>query len=179
MLAEAYAAAPASLVAMAALAPIPHWDLLRDGAPPTEIMRAWRMAAEDGHVLAQCNLGNCYDFGKGVAMDKVAAVEWFSKAAAQGLDGAQYNLGVSYEHGKGVARDFKAAARWYAKAAAQGYAYAQYNLGGLFRNGQGVAQDFKAAAAWYAKAAAQGHTKAAAARDSCMARAAAAAASSR
>ena len=76
-------------------------------------------------------------------------------------------------------QDYKAAAAWYAKAAAQGLGGAQYNLGLLYVNGTGVAQDFKAAAALFAKAAALGIVEAAAARDSCLARAAAAAASRR
>ena len=156
MLAEAHAAAPASLAATAALPPIPVWGIDPDGAPPTKIMRAWRKAAEGGHALAQCYLGNCYDLGKGVAKDPAAAAEWFAKAAAQGLDRAQYNLGVCFDHGEGTAQDFKAAATWYAKAAVQGHAGAQSNLGTLYEDGTGVAQDFNAAAAWYAKAAVQG-----------------------
>jgi TPR repeat protein len=175
MLAEAAAAAPASLAATAALPPLPFWNLERDGAPPTKIMRAWRKAAEGGHAGAQYYLGCCYNFGKGVAVDCKAAAEWIAKAAAQGLANAQINLGCLYESGKGVEQDSKAAAAWYAKAAAQGHASAQFNLGVLYEKGKGVAQDFNAAAAWYIKAAAQGEPGASARRDACLARAAAAA----
>ncbi len=164
MLAEAAAAAPASLAAAAALPPIPDWDLVNDGAPPTKILRAWRKAAEGGHARAQHYLGYCYDNGKGAAKDHTTdhttAAEWYMKAAAQGFAYAQLNLGVHYEKGKGVAQDFKAAAAWYAKAAAQALAMAQYNLGFLYEKGKGVAQDFNAAAAWYAEAAAQGYANA-------------------
>jgi hypothetical protein len=213
MLAEAHAAAPASLAAMAALPPIPGWNTDRDGAPPTKILRAWRKAAGGGHARAQLKLGFCYSTGKGVTKDAVAAAEWYAKAAAEGQADAQFNLGVLYKNGTGVAQDFKASAEWYAKAAAQGNANAQYNLGvlyangigvakdfkaaatwyaksaaqghasaqnnlgSLFKDGRGVEQDFKAAAAWFAKAAASGHAEAPARRDSCLARAAAAAAS--
>ena len=160
MLAEAAAAAPVSLAATAALPPIPDWDLEHDGAPPTKIMRAWRKAAEVGHAGAQCELGYCYNFGKGVAVDCKAAAAWYAISAAQGVSNAQNNLGILYFNGTGVAQDFKAAAAWYAKAAAQGNADAQCNLGFFYANGTGVAQDFKAAAAWYAKAAAQGSASA-------------------
>jgi hypothetical protein len=122
MLAEAAAAAPASLAATAALPPIPWWDFEHDGAPPTKIMRAWRKAAEGGHAKAQFWLGISYARGKGVAEDAVAAVELFKKAAAQGLAIAQSVLGVSYEQGEGVSQDFMAAAAWFAKAAAQDFA---------------------------------------------------------
>ena len=160
MLAEAYAAAPASLAATATLPPLPAWDVVRDGAPPTKIMREWRKAAEGGHSDAQCQLGFCFSCGSGVVKDAVAAAVWYVKAAAQGHYAAQCNLGIFYENGTGVTQDLKAAAAWYAKAAAQGLAGAQFNLGVLYDNGTGVMQDFESAAAWYAKAAAQGHGKA-------------------
>jgi TPR repeat protein len=160
MLAEAHAAAPASLAATAALPPILGWNIDRDGAPPSKIMRAWRKAADGGHARAQFKLGVCYDFGEGVAKDALAAAEWYAKAAAQGLAAAQFNLGYHFKNGSGAAQDLKAAVSWYAKAAAQGHANAQHNLGVLYKNGTGVAQDFKAAAAWYAKAAAQGQVSA-------------------
>jgi TPR repeat protein len=156
MLAEAAAAAPASLAAWAALPPIPQWDLEHDGAPPAKIMRAWRKAAEDGHSLAQFALGFCYEYGKGATEDHKVAAEWYARAAAQGNARAQCNLGFFFESGSGVAQDFKAAAACYSKAAAQGDASAQTNFGVLYERGRGVAQDFKAAAAWYTKAAAQG-----------------------
>jgi TPR repeat protein len=160
MLAEAAAAAPASLAATAALPPMLKWDLVRDGAPPTKIMRAWRKAAEGGHAGAQCQLGYCYYDGKGVAQDFNAAAAWYAKSAAQGHASAQFGLGVLCKNGLGVVQDYEAAAAWYAKAASQGLAVAQLNLGKLFENGTGFAQDFKAAALWYAKAAAQGLAKA-------------------
>ena len=48
VMAKAKAAAPPSLAATAKLAPIPAWDITRDGAPPTAILKAWRKAAEGG-----------------------------------------------------------------------------------------------------------------------------------
>ena len=160
MLAEAHAAAPASLAATAALPPIPEWPLARDGAPPTKILRAWRQASEGGHSLAQCRLGYCYHLGKGVAKDAVAAAVWYAKAAVQGNAMAQLGLGALYERGMGVAQDFKTAAAWCAKAAAQGNADAQYSFGVLYERGTGVAQDLNTAVAWYVKAAAQGNANA-------------------
>jgi TPR repeat protein len=177
MLAEAHAAAPASLAAVVALPPLPGWNINLYGAPPAKIMRAWRKAANGGHAGAQGQLGVCYELGIGVAKDAVAAAEWYAKAAAQGHGDAQHNLGLLYKNGSGVAQDFKAAAAWYAKAAAQGHASALCNLGSLYATGAGVVQDFKAAALCYAKAAAQGDPDAPAARDTCLARVAAAATS--
>jgi TPR repeat protein len=158
MLAEAAAAAPASLAATAALPPSPRWDIALDGAPPTKIMKAWRKAAEGGHALAQFEIGRCFLFGKGVAKDAVTAAKCFAKAAVQGHAGAQVSLGELYQLGTGVVQDFSAAAVCFAKAAAQGDADGQTNLGVLFENGSaGVEQNFEAAVGWYVKAAAQGH----------------------
>jgi TPR repeat protein len=157
VLAEAHAAAPASLAAKAALPPIPAW-----ANPPTpESADAWRKAAEGGHSEAQTHLGYCFDEGKGVAQDEAAAVAWYAKAAAQGNDRAQYNVGRLYHSGKGVAQDDKLAFEWYAKAAAQGFAEAQFYVGNCFSHGMScVTQDTKAEVEWFTKAAAQGHAAA-------------------
>jgi TPR repeat protein len=139
---------------------------------------AWyAKAAAQGFADAQCNLGLLHENGTGFAQGFKTAAAWYAKAAAQGHANAQHNLGVLYNNGSGLAQDFKASAAFFAKAAAQEYAISQFSLGVLYENGTGVTQDFKAAAAWYAKAAAQGVSNAPAARDACLARAAAAAAS--
>jgi len=49
----------------------------------------WLMkAAEKGDKNAQCNLGFCYEFGRGCKMDLVKAMHWYKKSAAQGYQGA-------------------------------------------------------------------------------------------
>ncbi len=44
----------------------------------------FRKAAEQGHVLAQYELGIMYSKGLGVPQDSKQAVTWFRKAAEQG-----------------------------------------------------------------------------------------------
>ena len=104
----------------------------------------------------QFSLGKCYYNGIGVTKDESKAVEWYKKAAEQGLAAAQYNLGVCYEDGKGVPKDERKAVEWYVKAAEQGLAAAQNNLGVCYQNGKGVPKDEKKAVEWYKKAAEQG-----------------------
>ncbi|MCG8017157.1 MAG: sel1 repeat family protein, partial [Candidatus Thiodiazotropha sp. 'RUGA'] len=41
------------------------------------------------------------------------AVEWFKKAAEQGLAGSQTTLAMLYEEGRGVEKDPEEAKRWY------------------------------------------------------------------
>ena len=63
--------------------------------------------------------------------DVAAALEWYGKAAEQGMPEAQTALGDAYASGTGVPADTEAAAGWYEKAAAQGHPPAQAKLAGL------------------------------------------------
>jgi TPR repeat protein len=76
-----------------------------------------------------------------VPKDYVAAFNWISKAAQQGLDKAQYNLGKMYRDGQGAQADAKAAAEWFLKAAEQGHAKSQTHIGTRLMRGQGIAKD--------------------------------------
>ena len=76
-------------------------------------LREWRPLAEQGHAVAQNNLGVMYFNGQGVAQDYAEALKWYSKAAEQGHAQAQYNLGVMYANGQGVAQDKVQAHMWF------------------------------------------------------------------
>jgi len=89
-----------------------------------EAVRWYRKAAEQGHALAQCNLGVMYDKGRGVKQDHAEAVRWYRKAAEKGHAHAQCNLGGMYASGQGVKQDHAEAVRWFRKAAEQGLVYA-------------------------------------------------------
>ena len=94
-----------------------------------EAVRWYHRAAEQGHALAQFNLGFMYKNGQGVTQDYVQAVKWYRKAAEQGAANAQINLGLMYNIGYGVPQDYAEAVKWYRKAAEQGDASARFNLG--------------------------------------------------
>jgi TPR repeat protein len=81
----------------------------------------FRKAAEQGHAMAQFNLGVMYANGEGVPKDDAEAVKWFRKAAEQGDAKAQFNLGVMYAEGRGVPRNDVAAYAWMNLAAAGGH----------------------------------------------------------
>lgn len=122
------------------------------------LLRKLRGSAQAGDAQAQYELGECYYFGRQVAENNVAAVEWYKKAAEQGLDQAQYKLGICYDRGEGmIAANKFEAVKWYRKAAKQGNADAQAALGNCYRNGIGVAKDEAKAVKWLNKAVAQGH----------------------
>jgi TPR repeat protein len=63
-----------------------------------------------------------YYTGQDIPQDYAQAVQWYRKAAEQGLAQAQYNLGFMYDKGRGVRQDDAQAVAWYRKAAEQGYA---------------------------------------------------------
>ena len=52
--------------------------------------------AEEGNVAAQVVLGRLFEGGVGVPRDEAKAVEWFRKAAEQGLAVAQNGFGQMY-----------------------------------------------------------------------------------
>ncbi len=85
--------------------------------------------AEEGKKEAQAYLGNMYYAGKGIGVDWNKALEWFLKAAEQGVPGAQYNAGLIYfqgNHGRG--KNHEKAHFWFTKAAEQGFAGARKML---------------------------------------------------
>jgi len=62
-------------------------------------MEWYRKAADQGHALAQCNLGIVYHNGIGLAQDFEQAKQWLRKAADQGHANAQHVLGIMYDNG--------------------------------------------------------------------------------
>ena len=72
----------------------------------------YRLAAKQGHAVAQYNLGVMYRRGRGVPQDYKTAVKWYRLAAKQGNPSAQGNLGANYAFGKGVLKDYVRAYMW-------------------------------------------------------------------
>ena len=64
------------------------------GVATDETVRLFRLAAEQGHAVAQSNLGVTYAKGKGVPQDDVLAHKWFNLAAAQGDASAKKNRDI-------------------------------------------------------------------------------------
>ena len=98
-------------------------------------LREWRPLAEQGHAMAQNNLGYMYRLGQGVPQDDTEAVKWWRKAAEQGFAQAQFQLGYMYEDGQGVPQDLVQSHMWYSL---------------------GVPQDLVQSHMWYSLVASQG-----------------------
>jgi len=99
----------------------------------------YRKAADQGHPLAQCNLGVMYAIGQGLDRDDEQAALWFEKAARRGDGGAQFNLGRmchrasldKRSHSTGESRI--EAYKWFRLAADQGYQGADLALTLIFQ----------------------------------------------
>lgn len=86
-----------------------------------EAVKWYRMAAQQGHIKAQYNLGRCLFWGIGGEKCIPEGIEWIMKAAYKNEPTACYFLGNWYEEGKGVAKDVVRALSWYRSAKQNGY----------------------------------------------------------
>jgi hypothetical protein len=85
--------------------------------------------------MAQYNLGLAYYRGEGVERSYPEAIDWFRKAAGQGVRDAQYALGQMYLLGISVPKDDGRALGWYQLAAAQGHPQAKQQVDTLTKAG--------------------------------------------
>jgi TPR repeat protein len=115
----------------------------------TTALQELRPLAEQGHALAQSNLGLMYANGDGVIQDYAKAVSWYRLSAEQGHVLAQSALAYMYVAGNGVLQDDAEAMNWYRKAAEQGDSFSQYKLGLMYANGISVIEDDVIAHMWY------------------------------
>jgi TPR repeat protein len=119
-----------------------------------------RKQADNGVAEAQCQLGNMYEKGNGIAQDYAQALSWYQKAADQGNSEGERKMGIMYGSGHGVTQDYSQALIWYHKSADLGNAKAMTDIGAMYANGYGVAQDYTQALSWFHKAADLGDTTA-------------------
>ena len=118
--------------------------------------KIYRRAVELGNVHAMAFLGEMYETGSGVKLDKKKARRLFRAAADRGDAISQNNVGFLLYSEKKLEEAF----RYYALAADQGHTKAEYNLGICYRGGEGTEVDLGKARYWLERAAAKGHEKA-------------------
>lgn len=102
------------------------WLNVREGTRES-LKRAaelYRAAAEAGDFVAQNNLGELLETGRGIALAPGQALQWYRKGAESGFAAAQFNLARLLAFGIGTARDSTAARMWATKAKEQGIAQA-------------------------------------------------------
>lgn len=62
----------------------------------------WQPFAEQGHAVAQYNIGIMYYTGQGVPQNYAEAARWYHLAAEQGYADAQFGLGTMLRESLGV-----------------------------------------------------------------------------
>jgi hypothetical protein len=113
--------------------------------------KIWKRAVELGDVDAMIFLGDLYDTGSGVKLDKKKAERLMRMAADRGDAVAKCNLGILL-----ASEDkFEESFRYYALSADQGYTRAEHNLGCRYLNGRGTEVDLGKARYWFERAAAK------------------------
>ena len=116
-----------------------------------------RIAAEQGHALAQFDLGMCYETGRGVEADVPAAMHWYGRAMAQGNMAAHFNFGKLWSFGGDGVDDASTPADRFRALADEGDAVAQWVTGLCHESGRaGAVTDADAAARYFQLGAAQG-----------------------
>ena len=129
---------------------------------PEAAFKLYHMAAEQGHVKAQVELGKCYYNAIGTKQDILEAVKWFKAAAEQGDVRGQFALATCYSEVAAI-RNLEEAVKWLVIAAELGYAEAQFSRGVILYEWE----EYEEAVKWFKKAAEQGHVKAQVALASC------------
>ncbi|MEN9575734.1 MAG: hypothetical protein RL514_3589 [Verrucomicrobiota bacterium] len=109
-------------------------DSIRHDAKLQSVFFKMRRAADAGEVWAMVNMGWFYLKGRGVAVNKVEAADWFARAARAGDVGGQVQLGLMFAQGDGVPVDFTQAYLWWQLAAANGNPEAARHRDTLLRN---------------------------------------------
>ena len=114
---------------------------------------AWfkRCAAQPSPPIdVWAKLGECYELGRGAAVDEVEAVHLYRVGAALGHAGAQFQLAQCLSRGDGVPTPDRAGAfALFAAAAAQDHPGAVCSLGACYSMGAGAARDLpRAVSLW-------------------------------
>lgn len=116
--------------------------------------------AEKDNVEAQVKVAEAYFHGRGTKKDRVAAVQWYTRAAALGNPNAQASLALCRLHGFGCERDDRLAFDLFTKAAAAGNLPAMADLAYCYLNGRGVEKNVHKGFEKALKAAERGHAAA-------------------
>lgn len=88
----------------------------------------YQKAAAQGYPEAMNNLGDKYEYGRGVVRNYAQAVYWYQRAADQKIVEAMYNLGRLYLRGLGIEQDTLLGREWLTAAADRGYQPARRKL---------------------------------------------------
>jgi len=105
-------------------------------------------SAEEGSATAQFQLGQLFEYGRGVNQNDQVAISWYEKAAAQQNPNALYRLAVLTDYGWGMESDKKQAFKLYKAAAYLDHELAQHDLAKMYFHGAGTPKNLLQAYKW-------------------------------
>ena len=108
--------------------------------------------AAQGNDHAQFYLAKRLQKGEGMAKNTEQAIQWYTRAAEQGVAPVQLNLAIMYLRGEGVQPNIQQARKWLEKAAMRGDNRASYTLALLDEKQENLVDAYK----WYDLAARDG-----------------------
>ena len=136
------------------------WNMGLDFMDKNQLLKAaatFLKCSEMGPVRCSSALGQMYDQGNGVPLDRVRAISYLTRGANAGNRGAEYTLGIYCEEGEVMPRDIKKALEWYMKSAQQGFPEGERHIGFAYEFADfTLPHDRPRAIEWLSKAAAQG-----------------------
>jgi hypothetical protein len=116
--------------------------------------RYYKLSADQGYAITQSIYALLME-----VVDVSVSIEYYEKAAAQGLREALFNLGNTYSHGIGVRADIAKAVIYYEQAALLGDPDAMLNVAVAYVNGNGgIKKDLEKAMRYFHTAAEQGNS---------------------
>ena len=116
--------------------------------------------AKKGNAEAQYKVGEMYEAGRGVDVNKDEAMKWFTQAADGGSQNAKDKLLYVDMEKNGLTKDNKAEYEGLKTRAKGGDEYAQYYLGMMYSHGVGVKKNYNKADDLLGKASLAGVTAA-------------------
>jgi len=136
------------------------WNMGVDFMHKNQLLKAaatFLKCSEMGHVRCASALGQMYDQGNGVPLDRARALTYITRAANAGNRGAQYTLGIYYEEGEVLPKDLRKALEWYTKSAVQGFPEGERHIGFAYEFADlTLPHNRPKAIEWLSKAAAHG-----------------------
>ena len=130
-------------------------------------LNMYLQSATEGSPDAFCNIGVCYEIGRGVTADVLKAAEYYKKAIAvseafsgKGHFTAMSNLGAIYAEKTDSEEDGAIAFELLRSASESGEAVPLLNLALCYEHGKGCAKDILTAAYYYERSGSSGSAKA-------------------
>jgi TPR repeat protein len=112
--------------------------------------------AQLGDPAAQTLIGELYDKGLGIRLDKKESTQWYKFAAKSGSREAQFSYALKLLEGKYVAKDEPAARELLKLAANAGHPVAQFNYAQIVMDERPTSRGIEIALGYYEKAAEMG-----------------------